>query len=148
MMATQNHIHLSTTLSGAPENAPDITWKVREDGRQIIPNIVETHRRSLRGKLNKHRLRNSSGDILRFTDFKYIIRLSDYGGLTKEERWDALVAMQGEQVYLVDNIHANDGEDHTSDVRTMYLYIVSDIVQLDPLLNVEYATIELVDDSV
>jgi hypothetical protein len=148
MNMVQNHIHLSTTLGSAPENAPDIKWKVRSDGWLPVPNIVATHRRTIHGKLKKHRLRNSSGDILRFMDYKYIIKVADYDDLTKQERLDALIAMQGEVVYLVDNMHtAADGADHTAEVKTMYFKAISDIKNINPQLDPLYITIELVDNS-
>lgn len=147
-MATQDHIHLSTSLGSAPENAPDIKWKVQQNGRQPIPNIIANHRRTLKSRLKLHRARDGSGNIIRLNDFKYILRVSDYWDMTKQERMDAILAMQGATVYLVDNIHADDGEDHTDDLKPMYFSILSDVTPLDPMLQVEYVTVELKDNSI
>jgi hypothetical protein len=121
-------------------------WKVKSDGWLPTPTVIQAHRRTITGRLAKHRLRRD-GQVVKLMDYKYIVRVSDYWGMTKLERWDALLDMLGQPVYLVDNLHCDEGIDHTPYVRQMYLSDISDIrninVQLDPL----YLTIELVDDS-
>ncbi len=123
-------------------------WKVKADGWLPIPTVIQDNRRTLTGKLVKNRLRDSLGNVVKLMDYKYIVRVSDYWDMTKEQRLDALLAMHGYEVYLVDNLHPNDGSDHTAYVRPMYMSVISDIkninVQLDPL----YISIELNDDSI
>jgi hypothetical protein len=145
-MATQDHIHLSKILGGAPENAPDTEWYVKADGWKPTPTVVQSHRRTLSGKLKKHRLKDSGGNVIRFMDYRYIVRVSDYGGLTKDQRLAQILAMNGEVVYLTPHTHVSDGVDHTSDTKTMYC-TVSDIENLDPLLQVLFIVITLVDDN-
>jgi hypothetical protein len=147
-MLVQSHIHLSTTLSGAPEYSPDTKWKVRQDGWLLVPNIVATHRRTLTVKLAKHRLLDGSGDPIQLMDYRYIVKVDDYWDMTADERLDALLAMQGKQVYLVDNRHVADRFNHTSDVRTMYLPDITDIANLNPQLQPLYISIQLVDDTI
>ena len=145
---TQNHIHLSKTIGAAPENAPDMQWKVRQDGWLPTPNIVASYRRTLSGALKKHRLKDNLNNVIRFMDYKYIIRVDQYWGMTRQERLDALLAMQGEIVYFIDNDHTSvDGADHTAEVKMMYFSAIADVKNLDPLLQTLYLTIELKDAS-
>lgn len=147
-MIMQHHIHLSDTLSGTPEFAPDIKWRVRDDGWRIEPLLIETHRRTITGRLKKHRLRKSDGTIARLTNYQYILKIDDFDGLTKQERFDKILSLHGEEVYLVDALHAaNDGEDHTAYVKQMYLNVVTDVQKINPIASTLYISIELQDDS-
>jgi hypothetical protein len=144
--SVEPHIHLSRTLGTAPENAPDMKWKVKADGWLPVPTIIQEHRRTLTGKLIKHRLRDADGNVIKLMDFKYIVRCSEYWGMTIYERYDALLDMHGQEVYLVDSMHTADGLDHTAYVRPMYLNMIADVKNLTNFLDPLYITIELVDD--
>lgn len=149
-MDVQSHIHLSKTLSGAPEYSPDMKWKVRVEGWMFNPYTVSDHRRTLTGHLKVHTLKTSGGEIKRFSDNKYILRVDEYWGMTGQERLDALVAMQSEQVYLIDVLHSeDDDQNHSGSVRTMHMNLVTDITPINPQLAPLYVSVELVDaDSV
>ena len=134
------------TLGAAPENAPDTKWFVKADGWKPVPLVIETHRRTLSGKLKKHRLKDVGGNVVQFMDYRFIVRVSDYGGLTRDERLTQILAMNGENVYLTPNVHPNDGTDHTNDTKLMYC-TVGDIENLDPMLQVLFVIVSLVDDN-
>lgn len=140
----QDHIHLSTTLDGAPENSPSIKWKVRDWAP--IPVVIADTRRTLTGILKKHRL-TRNGSVVHLVDYNYIVKVDDYWGVDFWTRYKTLIDMHGEQVYLVDNQHIADGEDHTPYVRTMYLNVVSKPEYLSTAIKPLYFTIELQDDS-
>jgi len=143
----QDHLHLSTTIGIGPEYAPDIKWKVPLDGWMPVPNIIETHRRTLTGHLRKHRVRNGA-DVLRLEDGKYVLKIYEYDGMTADERLEALYAMLGETVYLIDNRHdAADGADHQTEIKVMYMYAITDVRPATPGLNLMYVTVELRDDT-
>lgn len=145
-MDAESHIHLSTTLQVSGELAPDMKWKIRLDGWLPVPNIIGSQERTLDGVLVKHRLRRL-GEVVRLLDFKYIVKVDNYDGFTAQQRFDAILAMQGEEVYLVDVLHCNDGLVHTSYVRRMYMPAIADINIINPAMNPLYITIDLQDDT-
>lgn len=143
-MALQNHIHLSTTLDGAPENAPSFTWGITE--RSEVPTVVAALKRTLTGKLMDHVLKDDSG-VVQFMDYRYLVRIMAEGGYTIEERKAQLQAMQGKTVYLVDNYHAADGADHTSDVQAMFVAEMGSFDKFDAGLQRFYIEIYLTDNN-
>lgn len=145
-LLVQNHIHLSTDIGEPPEHAPTIRWKVKVDGWIQSYTILADPRRTLTGKLHPHVLKRDGSPVV-FNDPKYIVRVSDYWGMTAEERLEALIGMNGNVVYLVDNIHVDDTYDHTPDVRRMFLYVLSDITNINPQLDPLYISIELMDHT-
>jgi len=146
-MAIQDHIHLSSTVGGAPEFSPDMKWKVRVDGWMPTPEIISNHRRTLGGKLKKYVLSDVGGDPIQFMNFRYVVKVDDYDGFTLEQRYDALLAMQGKSVMLVDVRHVDDDQNHSGHVRTMYCSAVVDITPINPQQIPLYFGIELVDDD-
>lgn len=142
--AVRNHIHLSTDLGGAPENAPDLIWRTVD--RNDIPNVVMSLRRSQSGKLHVHTLRDVDGPLL-FQDYSYIIRVSAEGSDDVWERAAALKALLGRTVYLCDHYHAGDGEDHTANIRTMTLSRMGSLPVFDQTLRRFYVDIELTDSD-
>lgn len=145
MVKAQNHIHLGTTLSGDPEYAPVIKWKVRADSWIPTPEIIGSHRVTLTGRLRVHRIKRN-GDVFHLMNRKYTIVCRDYDGINKQDRFDLLVGLQGERVYVVDSIHPDDGLDHSAHVQVMYLNIISDVASINPQLDPLYVSIELIDD--
>ena len=140
----QNHIHLSETVSGAPENAPDTIWTVTN--RTEIPNVVMTYERTLTGKLRRHILREG-GNPVQFYDYGYELKIYDYGGKTTEQRLAQIRSMAGKFVYLVDVPHPDDGQNHAAYVKTMLVNRVGDISPFTKSGQLYYVTIELVDAS-
>lgn len=116
-MPVQDHIHLFDSLDASPEFAPSVQWKV--GNRAFTPTVIATAERTLSGNLRVHVLRVASVPK-RFKNYQYTLRIYDYGGYTAEERISVLEELQGTKVFLVDNLHCNDGEDHTDYVLPMY----------------------------
>ena len=125
-MAAQNHIHLSDTLGGAPENAPDAEYSVTKR-RPMYKGIVKFDR-TLTGRLRVHALVDDTGDPIVFNSFQLQLLVSD----TELETLRELI---GETVYFVDNVHPDDGEDHTNYVRRVLLAQMGDIENYDPMLQ-------------
>lgn len=147
-MNTQTHIHMSDTLEGSGELAPDWKWKVKEDGWNPRPSVIASVERGLKGNLLISQITDSNGDPKQFTDYEYIIRVDDYWGQTKAERWTKLLELLGKTVYLVDVLHEDDGTDHSPSVRQMYFSEIGDITPVNTGLEVIYATIRLQDDTI
>lgn len=112
-MPMQNHIHLSTTLGGAPENAPDLLWYAYRNDPE--PEITFSINRSITGKLLFHALGGDTPVI--FEIHRLTIFVEPTATHTTKERLDMLRAMLGKRVYFCDNEHADDGTDHTADVQ-------------------------------
>lgn len=97
MKKLQNHIHLSKTVQQSGEKAPDMRWKTFE--RLPVPVVIASIDRTLTGRLKNHVLRNS-GDIVKFTDFRYTIKVEETPQHSTEENLDLLLNMNGELVYI------------------------------------------------
>lgn len=143
-MPIQNHIHLSTEIGLAPENSPTVKWKVTE--WQPTPVILVDVRRTISGRLAVHSLK-TGGQVAQLLDFRYMLKIDDYDGLTFDQRFDLVLSMHGKKAFLVDAIHPEDGSDHTAFVRPVYVKAVSDITKVNPALRPLYITVELMDDS-
>ena len=118
-MPFQDHIHLDTVIGDAPENAPTLIWAATK--RSPSYQVFATFKRGITGKLQMQVASDSGGDPLQFNDMEYTIKCAS------QTTVETLVAMLGKQVYLVDHYHANDGEDHTDDIRTMMFAQVGSI---------------------
>lgn len=123
-MALQNHIHLGLTLTGSPELAPLYKWAVVYPNYVPIPNVVIGLKRSITGKLQTHRLQ-TGGSAIKFKDYRLTIKVDDDGVSTLQQRIGFIEAMNGEVVKFCPIHHANDGTDHTADIKNMFLRIVS-----------------------
>lgn len=144
-MPLQNHIHLDTTQSGgAPENAPLKKWSVVR--RTLIPIVIMSAERGLTGKLNVDVLQTATG-IVDLCDYEYTLRLREQGIYTASDFADQIRTMLGRTVYLVDNIHPADGEDHSASVKRMKLTEVGEIT--DDYTNLQYIDLRiyLTDDT-
>lgn len=115
-MPLQNHIHLSTTLGSAPENAPDLKWVITD--RTAIPTVFINLKRTATGKLKKHYLTNVGG-IIQLRRYEYSIKVQADFSYTLEQRVAQLEALQGKNAYLCDSFHANDGASHTSTIKNV-----------------------------
>jgi hypothetical protein len=143
-MPVQNHIHLAKTLGNAPEFAPDTTWIAYE--ALPIPTVIASSNITLGGVLKKHRLRRG-GEVVRFRDMRYRLKVTEYGGLTAAARLSLLEQMQGEEVYLVEHDHPNNGQDHAPAVRKMYLENVNPFEHVTTGLTYFTVEISLKDDK-
>ena len=143
----QPHIHLSETVSSAPEFSPDMKWKGRVDAWGVTPLIISDHRRTLTGRLKKHVLSTTGGDVIQFKEYRYTVRVDDYWGFTAEQRFSALLSMHGKSVKLIDVIHpVEDEQNHAPYVLDMWCSLVTDVTQINPQLTPIYVGIELLDD--
>lgn len=143
-MPIQNHIHLSTTLGGAPENSPDMLWQITD--RRDIPVVILNIRRGLTGKLRPSVL-IYDGQPVQLTNFNFTVKIKADEGSTTKERMDALRALYGKRVYFCDSYHADDDSDHTSDVRTMFVSEVGEFKVDHIKLDFYYVNIKLEDDT-
>jgi hypothetical protein len=115
-VGVRSHIHLSDALGDAPENAPDYTWAVHD--RRPIPTVFINPRRGKTGKLFPNRLLESTLPV-KVMNWKYQIRVQGDDAMETETLLQLLIGWQGKLVYLVDNVHCADGEDHTPHVQNM-----------------------------
>lgn len=143
-MPMQNHLHLSQTLGGSPENAPDLKWPAYD--RLPVPYVNLNMRRAQNGVLHVNDLQRS-GNTVQLLNFNYVLALRDYDGVDLTTRFAYLQAMQGQAVYLVDHEHADNGDDHTSDVRLMVLEYVGPYEKIDTALTHYRVEIKLIDHS-
>jgi hypothetical protein len=132
-MPLQDHIHIAATVDTTGEKAPPLKWRVRSPNRIVIPIVFMRLRRSLNTSLRKNIATDEDG-IIRLTNFRYKIALRADYGYTLQERVDQLMALNGVTGYLCDSIHANDGADHTADVKP-YVIQVREFVPEDPGLQ-------------
>jgi hypothetical protein len=144
MEALQNHIHMDTVLSGAPENSPVMQW--RTTNRIEIPEVIGSVKRTVTGKLVWHVSGDENG-VHRTTTMRYSIKLVDDGFMTLEQQKTLLLDLHGQFVYLVDHWHVSDGEDHTNYVKPFLLVSVGEIVPIGPALPFYTVDIELMSAS-
>lgn len=117
-MATQPHCHLSSTLTGAPENAPDQTYKaVWPGGRRVLYEVPVVVKHGLTGKLHAHRLMSGTTPVLlKSFELKLKVTPAELAVLELE---------LGNIVYFVDFVHGDDGADHTAYVRQLLFQSMS-----------------------
>ena len=140
------HIHLATTLGDAPENAPAYRWPIVD--RDEIPVAIVDFRRSLTGAALVSVLSDDQGNPIQLTNFRYRVKVDDRDEMTYVERRDALKALFGQRVSLVDSLHCADGEDHTDFVRPMVCTSVGKFPKDDILLRWSFVDVELEDDAI
>jgi len=143
-MPLQNHIHLSSTLTGSPEYSPNIKWAVAD--REDIPVVIASLERALSGKLYNFVL-SSGGVPVQLTDYSFIVKVFADDTYTVDEYADFLKAMNGKSVYFCDNFHANDDADHTSDVKNMVI-LVGEFPTESPGLPFFFVDVKLTDDTI
>lgn len=143
----QNHIHLSDVLGTTPENAPTYKWVVNDRNR--IPVVPLSLKRSKTFKLFPNVLRDGiTTDPINLTNFRYRIRIQGSDADNTQTLIDTLQSWLGETLYLVDVVHPNDGEDHTTAIRPMILSAIPDGFKTDDWgLYRYFVTIELEDAS-
>lgn len=108
-MALQNHCHISDELEPTGEKAPTYQWKVLD--RIPIPTVYASVKRAYNGKVLFSRLTDGTDPVV-FTDFRLALKVT-------ESELQVLIGLLGKRVYFCDNYHADDGDDHTNDVRLM-----------------------------
>ena len=140
-MPTQNHIHLYTSTESGGENAPLVKWKVTD--RLEMPRVTMTAEESLTGRTLRYLLQDQAGTI-RYTDYKYTLRVDNYAGYTTDERKAFIDSWLGNILYLVDNVHPDDGQDHAASVKKVLFYTRTPWEVFDQGLTRYYTTIELV----
>jgi len=140
----QAHIHLSTTIGSAPENAPNLTWKVTH--QEEVPVVFVSLKRSLKGNLRAGAVR-SGGNVLQLRNYGYTVKVIADDTYTVHQRKELLKGLFGQTVYLVPHWHCNDGVDHTEFVRTMFCSRVAVFGTDMPGLQFYYVDIELEDAS-
>lgn len=135
-MPIQDHCHISSTLQVAGEKAPDKSYKaIRRRPSYLIPLMPN---RGLTGRLFIHRLVDVGGDPIVFTDFEYMLKVTP-------TELTALEAELGRSVYFCDHDHPDDGEDHTSVVRTMLFSELQHVKDYDPKLTYFDVMVKLID---
>jgi hypothetical protein len=126
--------------SEGPEYAPDMKWKVTNRADQ--PRVFTSAKYTLSGKLKMHVLANENGPV-RYNDWKLRILVAETEDMSLEERLEALKAMQGREVYYVENFHSDDGDDHTEDIQIMFLQNIGEIPEFSVGLERFYLEVQL-----
>lgn len=142
----RDHIHLDDVVATLGDLAPPTTWKVMD--RSEMPVRFMTIKNGLTGRPRLHVLRDDEGDNVALTNFKYRIKVMATDTETVTERKAKLQSLMGKQVYLVDNEHCDEGENHSSYVRTMICADVGAFTsEQDTALRFYFVDVELVDAS-
>lgn len=134
-MPAQHHLHLDTTLSGEPENAPTnkyiaLTPEIRLRRAHVG---VEW---AVDGTMMVHRV-TSGGDTVASAGRRYRLKC------TRSEL-SALEGDEGDAVYFVDHYHANDGADHTASVESNCVFKILEVQSREHAsLESYYVTIEV-----
>lgn len=144
-MPLQNHIHLDTLLSDAPENAPVMKWKINVHG--ITPFVIMNLRRTRQGRLHRNILLDNTGNEMRLFVWNYTIKLT---GAARFTDLDALKLLNGANAYLCDSLHANDGEDHSADIHPVVVQIgkIETQASNDPTMQFFLVEVQLEDNSI
>jgi len=131
MATTQDHIHLGTSLG--TDNAPNETYKVVL--RTPQPTAFLKIARNLNGALITHVLKSGSVPVIK----------EGYENTLKVDmtEYTTITSLLGKQVYFVDNYHIAAGTSHTPYVKTMRLKGISNVRNLDPVLNTLIIVISL-----
>lgn len=119
----QTHIHLSTAIGSAPENAPTLEWTVR-DREEVLVFRAEISE-SLTGNVYAHVIKHLGEPVVR-SDFNYEIKIIGDNSHNTFYYVNLLKTLAGKEVYLVDNYHPDDGEDHSAYVTSAF------VLQLGP----------------
>jgi hypothetical protein len=135
----QDHLHLDTDLSGAPENAPTNHYSAGIPETRNIRAFV-TLEWAVDGTLMAHKV-TSSGDPVISESRPYHLRV------TRSEL-TALIADLGHRVYFVPPYHPDNGEDHTAYRDQVEFYELRDIESECENLNYYRCTVVLQYDSV
>ena len=136
----QDHIHLSRFLEDNGELAPDMKWHIIS--WEPVPEAILDFAYHFRtGQLLAYSLEDSSGPVL-FQNMNYRIKLEPEEGMSVVEREALLVDMNDQTVYFCDVFHADDGEDHTSDIQQA-LCRVGELENTTSMLDLIYVDIEL-----
>ncbi len=146
-MTVQNHIHLAMTVGSSPEYAPIYKWAVMNPNYIEVPRVIMATRTTLKGKLQKHVLKDDSGVPLDFTDYNLVIKVVAEYGYTLAQRKAQLRAMQGQAVYFVPIDHTDDGSNHTAYVRQMFVAKISEFKPITVFVDRHYVEVELLDDN-
>lgn len=149
-MFVQDHIHMSiydesdptANLSAAPEFAPVYRWKVTDRLAKVY--TMHSVGRSLNGKLRAS-VMMKNGSPLKFYDYQFKVAL-DATDDPLEILVARLQAMAGSRIHFCDVIHPNDGEDHRSMDRRMFVASVGELQVFDNLLTRYYIDVALQDD--
>lgn len=136
-MSVQAHIHIDGSLGGAPENAPPDKYKALRR-TQFYDAKIDVERGKT-GKLFTDTF-TSGGDPIIFTNYDFTLRVT-------EAELQALVSLLHQDVYFVDNVHPDDGEDHTDYVRTMYFSTLKVMKHTSPALTYYIVAISLLDND-
>lgn len=145
-MATQDHIHLATTLQEDGELAPVYKWTASD--RLEIPRFTVSLMYDLEGVLHPHVLLDGSANPILYEDFQYTLKVVAEDTYTLTERRTQIKAMQGRTVYLVDHDHCDDNADHTSYIKTMFCEEVGPFKVFNQQLDRFYVDIKLRDHHV
>ncbi|PJF45114.1 MAG: hypothetical protein CUN55_00560 [Phototrophicales bacterium] len=122
-MATkfQDHIHLSPSIGGSPEFAPDTKYVLYSRSR--VPSFQGTVKRTITGLLRVHTQKDPTllSSPIKPVNFEIEIKLTDNGSKTAYEQYLDLEALLAEKIlFFVENYHPDDGEDHTNFIKKVY----------------------------
>ena len=130
-VGTQNHIHLRRT-SDRPwgsEGAPSYKYSVIAQGgytRRPRPFIALD--RALDGTPHVHRLVNTDDTPVVINDMGHTL-------LVTSEELTTLMESLGYVVDYVDNVHPDDGEDHSDYVHLKLFTAIKSLTPFDPMLG-------------
>lgn len=137
-MATQaqNHLHLDTTLGGAPENSPVLYFSALALPREIrTPTSHTAVEWAVDATALFHQV-TSAGSALSSEQRAYRLRLTRANVVS-------LLTLLGEYCYFVPPYHPDDGSDHTASVVQVYFIDIRNLVNEKPDLEYFQATILL-----
>lgn len=116
-MTVQQHLHLATTLSGAPEFAPVYQW--RTVYFSPIPSFIANVQPTQDGSRHLSVV-HADGAPLLYQNYEGVIIVEAESGYTIWERRDQLLAMLNRTVYFVPYDHPDDGQDHSAAIKQYF----------------------------
>lgn len=130
----QNHFHLDVPGVVDSDGAPVAFYKSRE--RSIKPVAQTTVTTSWSGVRQRLTVVDDEGNAVLHTDIKYRV-------VCTSAEFATISGLLGKTVAVVDYYHPDDGEDHSSYIKTMALVAIDDITGIgQQWLRMEF-TIEL-----
>lgn len=139
-MTTMDHIHLDiydeTGVRYDNDGAPLMRWTVTQ--RAKIPQVQLNIARSVTGVTHASRVVNALGQPIQHTDWRFTLRVS-------AAELDDLITLNGKLCDFIDNEHVLDGEDHEPFIQRVTARAVTDLSNLEPMLNKYNVTVELID---
>lgn len=137
-MPVQNHVHLQGTddQPWSTDGAPDNTYKVIFKQLGEKPAVWAATEIALDGTVHVHQLVDSVGDVIQRDYYNTTLLVDD-------TEYAELKTDVGKKVDWVPPVHPDVGSDHASYVTEMLFVEITQVQEVDPMLNYYKVKIKL-----